>query len=105
MAKGLWTLAVLTFSLLAAWVEGRDDTYPGPNGRMDFSDGSQCAWFEMRQSVTTTNLAMGCTCKDERGMTQAYTCQYEGEPDKCPNWKEDPQLFLDELVDQIAGKY
>lgn len=101
MAVGLWN--VLAVLLLAALAEGRDDRYPGPNGRTGFSDGSECAWFEMQQSVTTSNLAMGCTCKDERGMTQAYTCQYTGEPDSCPAWKEDPQAFLDGLTEQLVG--
>ncbi len=104
MATGCQAVLVLALLCAASRVEGLHDASPGPHGQTEFSDGSQCAWFEIVQSRTTTTLAMGCTCKNEAGITQAYTCQYRGEPDSCPAWKEDPQAFLGGLVDQLAGE-
>ncbi len=97
-------MLVLALVFAASQVEGRRDSYHGPHGHKDFSDGSQCAWAEMDQSATKSNLAMGCTCQTEAGKTQSYTCQYQGELDNCPAWKEDPQVFLGGLVDQLAGE-
>ena len=99
---GLCVFVALSCILLVAGVQAED--HPWANGHLIMNDGSECTWFEMKMTATTTALTMSCTYKNAHGRTHPYMCQYLGEPAQCPSFERDPKDFLPRLAQHIASK-
>ncbi len=104
MASVLKAAVILAVVLFLAFKGSNGYQYPFASGKVAFSDGSTCMWFERQQTLTSWAMILSCMCKDENNKLQEFACQYEGDLDSCSEWKQDSQTFLDSRVEQLLGK-
>ncbi len=70
-----------------------------------FADGSNCTWLEQPRTPSVTALVMVCYCRGELPHQLInFICQYEGEPENCPEWMEDKEVFFRHRVAELKGR-
>ena len=99
-----WLTAIL-FTILATAVSVDSNTSTLLNGHFETADGSRCTWFELRKSPTKNTFTTACMCKDQKGKTQSYTCQYEGDVQDCQGYQQSPVDFYELMIEHIVRKF
>ena len=99
-----WLTAIL-FTILATAVSVDSNTSTLLNGHFETADGSRCTWFELRKSPTKNTFTTACMCKDQKGKTQSYTCQYEGDVQDCQGYQQSPVEFYELMIEHIVRKF
>ena len=98
-------LTAVLLTILATAVLVDSNTSTTLNGHFETADGSRCTWFELRKSSTKNTFTTACMCKDQKGKSQSYTCQYEGDVQDCQGYQESPIDFYELMIEHIVRKF